>query len=107
MNEQSIAEATLELARDGVPAGATLRSVQMIVGPMRGIDPQFMHLAWQALGQADVALMVCVLPWTLQCAACGRRWEQPELAERCDCGSAKVTPIGGNELELHSIEIDD
>ncbi|MGD0462234.1 MAG: hydrogenase maturation nickel metallochaperone HypA [Tepidisphaeraceae bacterium] len=107
MHELSIAEAILDLARRHVPHGGTLRSVHMTAGPMRSIDPQCMQLAWQGIGQCDVALRLNVLPWRMQCADCGRRWEQPELAERCACGSPQVHPIGGDELQLVSIEVDD
>lgn len=107
MHELSIADAILDLARRNVPRGATLRSVRIIAGPMRGVDPQCMELAWQAIGQSDVALRLSVLPWWMECADCGRRWAQPELAERCACGSSQVRPTGGDELQLVSIEVDD
>ncbi|MGD0542685.1 MAG: hydrogenase maturation nickel metallochaperone HypA [Tepidisphaeraceae bacterium] len=107
MHELSIAEAILDLARRNVPLGGTLRSVRITAGPMRGIDPQCMQMAWQAIGQGDVALNLSELPWRMQCADCGRRWEQPELAERCACGSPQVRPVGGDELQLVSIEVDD
>jgi Zn finger protein HypA/HybF involved in hydrogenase expression len=107
MHELSIAEAILDLARKSVPRGGTLRSVRMTSGPMRGIDPQCMQLAWQAMGQRDVTLRLTLLPWQMLCADCGRLWQQPELAERCACGSTRVRPIGGDELRLVSIEVDD
>jgi hydrogenase nickel incorporation protein HypA/HybF len=107
MHELSIAEAILDLAGRNVPAGATLRSVRVSAGPMRGIDPRCMELAWQGLGRAEVALNLSVRPWRMKCGDCGRQWEQAELAERCDCGSPQVRPIGGDELQLLSIEVDD
>jgi hydrogenase nickel incorporation protein HypA/HybF len=107
MHEMSIAEAVLELARRNVPRGATLRGVRMLAGPMRAIDPECMEMAWQGLGQTNVALKLNILPWQMQCAACGLQWQESELAEQCACGSTQVRPIGGDELQLLSIEVDD
>jgi Zn finger protein HypA/HybF involved in hydrogenase expression len=107
MHELSIAEGILNLARRNVPYGAVLLSVRVNAGPMRGIDPRCMELAWTALGRSDVSLKLTVLPWRMQCGECGRQWEQAELAERCACGSSRVRPIGGDELQLLSIEVDD
>ncbi|MGA3065527.1 MAG: hydrogenase maturation nickel metallochaperone HypA [Tepidisphaeraceae bacterium] len=107
MHELSIAEAILDLARRSVPRGATLRSVRIVAGPMRAIDPDCMQIAWQGLGQANIALNLSILPWQMQCAACGLQWEQTDLPQQCPCGSTHVRPLGGDELQLLSIEVDD
>ena len=107
MHEMSIAESILDVARRNVPQGATLRSVRMIAGPMRSIDPQCMQMAWAGIGQKDVTLKLSLLPWRMKCGDCGRLWEQPDLAERCTCGSTQVRPIGGDDLQVLSIEVDD
>lgn len=107
MHEMSIAQSILDLARSNVPAGAVLRSISVVAGPMRGIDPECMQLAWQAIGQDEVMLKLMVLPWRMRCAGCGKEWEEPQLAEVCSCGSSEVRPVGGDELQLRSIEVDD
>jgi hydrogenase nickel incorporation protein HypA/HybF len=107
MHEPCIAEAVLEMARRNVPPGATLRSVRMAAGPMRGIDPRCMQQAWRELVHGEVALNMKVLPWQMECADCGRHWEQPELPGRCACGSRRVAPAGGDDLQMLSIEVDD
>jgi Zn finger protein HypA/HybF involved in hydrogenase expression len=107
MHELSIAQSVLDLARSHVPDGATLQSVRMVAGPMRCIDPECMQLAWQAISQDQVVMNLIVLPWKMQCADCGRQWEQAELAQTCACGSARIRPVGGDELQLLSIEVDD
>ncbi len=88
-------------------AGAVLRSVRISAGPMRGIDPQCMELAWRALGQSAVTLKLNVLPWHMHCDDCGHHWSQVELGNHCLCGSSRVRPLGGDQLKLMSIEVDD
>jgi hydrogenase nickel incorporation protein HypA/HybF len=107
MHEVSIAEAILDLARRNVPDGAVLRSVRISAGPMRGIDRECMEWAWQSLGHDGVTLELVILPWKLKCTDCSRQWEKPDLEDRCQCGSSRVRPIGGDELQLTSIEVDD
>jgi len=107
MHELSIAQSVLDLARSHVPPGATLLSIRMVAGPMRCIDPDCMQTAWLGIGQEDVTLNMTVLPWKMRCADCGREWEDAELARTCACGSSRIRPIGGDELQLLSIEVDD
>lgn len=111
MHEMSIAEAIWDLARRHVPENAVLRTVRMRAGPMRGIDPQCMLWAWQALtserAEGSIALEIDSLPWQLHCPACGAKWQAPELTQQCSCGSDQVRPVGGDELQLVSIEVDD
>jgi Zn finger protein HypA/HybF involved in hydrogenase expression len=55
MHELSIATSILELARHHMPPGMVLRSVNVHAGPMRGIDPESIQLAWRActFGSSD------------------------------------------------------
>jgi hydrogenase nickel incorporation protein HypA/HybF len=111
MHEMSIATAIWDLASRHLPANAVLRSVRVQAGPMRAIEPRSMEWAWDALmwdiGAEHVALELTTLPWDMQCTACGRQWKAAELSHRCICGSDRIRPIGGDELRLVSIEVDD
>jgi Zn finger protein HypA/HybF involved in hydrogenase expression len=109
MHELSIAIAILELAGRRVPADCALASVRVAAGPMRGIDADALQLAWQVVvadaGMPPVRLELDARPWTLACAACGRQWNIDSLDDVCTCGSARVAPVGGDELDLLSIEV--
>jgi len=111
MHEMSIAGAIWNLALSHVPPDATLRFVHVKAGPMRGIEPQSMEWAWQALmadeGDEHIGLKLTTLPWRMRCAVCERQWEADELEERCQCGCGQVRLVGGDELQLVSIEVDE
>jgi len=111
MHEMSIAEAILDLARKHVPPGSVLRSVTVRAGPMRGIDPSCLQWAWQALltetRQTAVNLTLIQLPWHLHCKTCGRRWESPQMAFKCQCSSEDIEPLDGDDLQLVTIDVDD
>lgn len=107
MHELSIAQSILQLAERHVPAGATLQAVRIAAGPMRGIDPESMQFAWKGLmPDRAVTLELQTLPWQLRCPSCDRQWNSPELDMKCACGG-EAHPVGGDELKLLSIEVDD
>jgi hydrogenase nickel incorporation protein HypA/HybF len=111
MHEFSLAQALVELVRQKTPPGAVVRAVAVRAGPMRGIDPQAMQWAWQVAseqgGLNGAALNLDELPWTLRCPDCGRQWESAELDAACACGSRLAGPVGGDELTLVSLEVDE
>ena len=111
MHEISIAQAVLDLARQSAPQGAVVRSVAMDAGPVRGIVPEAMQWAWQAVTQGSdfeqVSLELHILPWELRCTSCDRKFTADEVFAPCACGCEVTTPVGGDQLRLLSLEVDD
>lgn len=111
MHELSIASAILDLARRHVPDGSTLCAVRLVAGPMRAIEPSAMQFAWEAVladaGLEAVRLELDLRPWTLSCPDCGRQWHADDLECRCTCGGERAFPVGGDELQVASIEVDE
>lgn len=111
MHELSIASAILESARRHTPAGAVLTSVRIVAGPMRSIEPQAMRFAWESViantNLDDVILDLKELPWRLRCPDCGNEWNSDDLRCACSCGCAQAFPVGGDELRIDAIEVDD
>lgn len=110
MHELSIAEAVLELARKHVPPDALLRKVSLRVGRLRAIDGSAMELAWSAVldgaPEGKVALEMTLLPWRLRCPDCAREFDADDYPARCACGSGGAMPIGTDDLQLESIDVD-
>ncbi len=111
MHELSIARALIELVDQHAPADATVTRVAVRVGPMRGVVEDAMQWAWQAATDdtpyADSALDLEMLRWRLRCPDCGREFEADELFVECECGCGRPTPIGGDELALVSLDVED
>ncbi len=88
-----------------------MRSVQMRAGPMRGVEPTAMELAWRSVvkGTAwqSAELVLELLPWRLKCAACGNEFAADDLFVKCECGNERPTPLGGDELQVVSITVDE
>jgi len=111
MHELSIATAMLDVARRHVPAGRSLRGVTVIAGPLQSIDSLAIDFAWRAVtscaGMPEVWLDLQALPWKFQCPDCGRSWEDKTFNNNCTCGGIRGFSIGGSELQVASIEVDD
>ncbi len=110
MHELSIAEALLEQVRRHTPPGGRVRRIKLRVGPLRGIEPEAMLVGWRAATAGtdcdSAELCMEMLPWTLCCPQCQRQWTSDELYVSCDCGCCVPHPVGGNELDLMSMDVD-
>jgi Zn finger protein HypA/HybF involved in hydrogenase expression len=111
MHELSVAEALYDLVQRVKPVDAKLLGVKVKAGPMRAIDPEQMQTAWQVLLETrqlpPVTLHLTLLPWTLVCLDCDRSWTDEQIESTCTCGSRQCRPVGGDELQLVAIEVDD
>ena len=110
MHELSIASSILELAQQHVPRGSILRSVRVIAGPLRGIEPEALDFAWRATiagTPADGASMqLHVPPWTLHCPRCNTTFTGAESFSPCPCGNTACQPVASDQLTISSIEVD-
>jgi hydrogenase nickel incorporation protein HypA/HybF len=111
VHEFSIAEALLDQVVRYAPKGPKVSGVEIRVGALRGLDPEAMQMSWQAvtIGSAveGATLTVDQLPWTITCSACGRHWESPVPFVSCECGNEAPVPVGGDELEMVSLTVDE
>src|SRR5664280_793489 len=111
MHEFSIAEALATQVLRHAPAAAQVRSVQIRVGALRGLEPEALEMSWEAVTHdtpiAGCALAVDQLPWTVTCSDCGRSWSSPKAFVDCACGNSSPNPVGSDELDLVSITVDE
>jgi hydrogenase nickel incorporation protein HypA/HybF len=111
VHEFSIAEALLTQVLRNAPAGARVREVEVRVGALRGIEPEALQMSWDAVTH-DSPIEGCVLkleqlPWTITCPQCGRSWTSSVPFVDCTCGNQTPTPVGGDELDLMSMTVDE
>jgi hydrogenase nickel incorporation protein HypA/HybF len=111
VHEFSIAEALLGQVLKHGPAGARISGVRIRVGALRGLEPEALQMSWTAvtIGSAieGAVLEVDQLPWAITCSSCGRVWESRVPFVSCECGNDTPAPVGGDELEIVSLTIDE
>lgn len=111
VHEFSIADALATQVLKHAPASARVREVEVVVGALRGLDPEAMAMCWQAV-TLDTPLEGSLLkleirPWSITCPNCGRHWDSPVPFVSCECGNETPSPVGTDELDLVAISVDE
>ncbi len=112
MHELSIAASVVRTVLDAVPDRRVV-AVRLEIGVLSGVVPGALEFAWD-VASADTALAgarleVTRAPVRTSCRECAAEADLPEpLPVRCPgCGSREVDVVGGQQLELTSVEVED
>jgi hydrogenase nickel incorporation protein HypA/HybF len=111
MHELSIASAVVATAERHA-AGRRVCVVTVRVGRLRQVVPDSLEFYF-GFAARDTAcdgarLELEVLPAVLRCPDCAHEWELDEPPFRCPaCGSGGAVVVGGEELEIESIELEE
>jgi hydrogenase nickel incorporation protein HypA/HybF len=108
MHELSIAESVVEavLERTG---DTPVSSVRLRVGRLSGVVPDALsfcfELATAGTPLEGAALTIEEPGGRAHCRSCGRDFDMDDLILLCECGSADVNVVAGQELHLASVEV--
>ncbi len=110
MHELSVASAVLNTAVKHA-GHRTVSVVGLRVGGLRQVVPESLRFYFQIVARDTVCergrLELEEIEPRLQCAACRAQWEPLVPVFRCpECGSAEVTVLAGEELEVEYIEVE-
>jgi hydrogenase nickel incorporation protein HypA/HybF len=108
MHELSIARAIVDAAARHA-GGRRVVQVRLRVGALRQVVPETLTFAFDLAARGSVCegarLEQELIPARLRC--CGRSWKLERPDFRCPtCGGA-AEPVGGDELEIESIELEE
>jgi hydrogenase nickel incorporation protein HypA/HybF len=111
VHELSIAEAVVAVTSRHA-AGRPVRSVEVTVGAMRQVVPSALEFAFEMVTQdtplEGAELTIETVPAVGRCSACGAEGQFDWFPFACEaCGSVDLELIGGEELLVEAIEIDD
>ena len=111
MHEFSIAEVLATQVVAHAPEGARVRDVEVRIGALRGIEPEALRMGWDSVTfgtpLAGAHLTIDLRPWSIECSSCGRAWTSSVPFVSCECGNETPAPIGGDELDLISMTVDE
>ena len=110
MHELALARAILETALDRA-GGRRVVSIEVSVGALRQVVPSSLAFNFEVLargtGCEGAILEQRLQPARLRCA-CGAEWELAELSLLCPrCSGGRTQVIGGEELRVESIEVEE
>lgn len=114
MHELSIAAAILDsvAAETARHPGARATKVGVRVGEVSGVDCDALSFGFEALVKDSelepLALEFEFCPRRQRCRACSHEFAAPHSETACPkCGALETVCIGGNELDLAFIELED
>jgi hydrogenase nickel incorporation protein HypA/HybF len=114
MHEMSIANSVLDAVRAEArrfPNGHIYK-VGLRIGALAGVDPDALSFCFEALVSETeldpLALEIEYRPRTHRCRGCGGSFAAEAEGSACpDCGGVDSEFIGGDELELAYLEVED
>lgn len=114
MHEMSIVDSILESVRIEARRfpGRHIRTVGVRIGELAGVDPEAMQFCFEALVAGTdlepLALDIDYRPRQLHCRACECCFAFRIEGAQCPrCGATDSDCIGGDELELAYLEVED
>ncbi len=113
MHELGIASSILEAVETERQRydGARVVRVGVRVGAWSGVDPAALRFSFEVLVAdselAPLALEIEACPRRNRCPACGHEFEVKDYEIECPaCGTSPTQALGGDELELAFMEIE-
>jgi hydrogenase nickel incorporation protein HypA/HybF len=114
MHEMGIANSVLEAVRTemGLHPGTYPCKVGVRIGEIAAIDQDALRFCFEAITREtdleSLELEIEVCPRRHRCQACGRDFVVRDYDSRCpQCASLDTTCIGGDELELAYLEVEE
>ncbi|MDD4572285.1 MAG: hydrogenase maturation nickel metallochaperone HypA [Clostridia bacterium] len=113
MHEMSLMENALQVVDDLMVNynGAKVNEIVLKVGRLANCIPGALEFAFEALTREgpykDAKLVIEKEPVLLKCAECSQVFEAGEFPWTCTCGSNAIEIIGGTEVYVANIDIDE
>ena len=108
MHELAIADGIVSAICERLP-GKSIATVQLEIGALSGVVADSLlfcfDLATEGTGLAGAKLEITRLPGRCACRACGGEFSPDGPIMLCDCGSADVTVLAGQELKIASVRV--
>ena len=110
MHELSITRNIVAIAGEAA-RGCRVRRVTVEIGRLSGISPDALSFAFDVAAQGSAVegamLDIREIEGRARCAACGAEFATATLLDSCACGSYDLVRIGGEELSVKSLDIEE
>jgi hydrogenase nickel incorporation protein HypA/HybF len=111
MHELALAEAVVAIAEENA-RGRRVARVELEVGRLRQVVPDALAFSFELVAQGTVVegaeLEIEEVPVTIACRACAAQADVDEFPFVCAaCGALDVEVIGGEQLQVVALELED
>jgi len=108
MHELAVAESIVGAVREKL-AHTQVRRVLVEVGRLSGVVPDALRFCWElatsGTGLEGAELEIVQLPGRGHCRGCATEFDTNDFITLCECGSADVEVLGGQELRIREVEV--
>ena len=108
MHELAIAESVVDTVTRKLP-GARITRVHLEIGALSGVVADSIRfcfdLATEGTGLEGATLEITEPPGRCRCRGCGTEFQPDSQLVLCPCGSADVAVLGGEELNILSVQV--
>jgi len=110
MHELSITRNIVAIVAEAA-RGRTVRRVTLQIGKLSGVMPGAVAFCFDIVAEGTALhgarLEIEEIDGRARCSACGGEVALPRLGMPCACGSHRLTPIAGEELNIRAMEIEE
>lgn len=111
MHELAIADAVVRIASERA-VGRRVTKVELTVGHLRQVVPSALEFSFALVAEGTIVegaeLVVEHVPATARCPRCGSESELSGFPVACPrCASAEVELVGGDELVVEALELEE
>jgi hydrogenase nickel incorporation protein HypA/HybF len=108
MHELSIAESIVEQVAARLP-DATIAVVRLRIGELSGVQPSAIEFCFEVAAAgtpvAGARLEIEEVAARCRCGDCARVFRPADQLLLCACGSANVSILAGDDLQIGSVEV--
>ena len=108
MHELAITEGVVQAVAQRLP-GTPIACVHLEIGAMSGVAADSVRFCFELVTEGTTLegarLDISQPAARCRCRACGAEFEPDDVIALCDCGSADVTILAGQELRITSVEV--
>ena len=110
MHELGITQEIVAIAAEAAQ-GRRVKRVTVEVGQFSGVVPAALAFCFDVVAKGTIlgeaVLDIEEIPGRLRCNSCGADFSSPDLLALCACGSHDTSRIGGDELLVRKMEVEE
>lgn len=108
MHELAVTQGVVDMITERVP-DRRVTTVRLEIGRLSGVMPDAVRFCFDVVvdgtGLQGAALEITEPSGRARCRSCGASFDTDDVLVLCDCGSADVDVLGGDQLRILNVEV--
>jgi hydrogenase nickel incorporation protein HypA/HybF len=108
MHELAVTQGVVDMITERVP-DRRVTTVRLEIGRLSGVMPDAVRFCFDVVADGTTvqgaALEITEPSGRARCRSCGSSFDTDDVLVLCDCGSADVEVLGGDQLRILNVEV--